>query len=205
MMAKNSDSGWSTFLAISAFILIVATWVFIQPAVIRSAWMEERAQVYAIAGNGESAVYGRITDDLQKSLAGVFQGYIREAQAMGQGPLGNSAFSRWTQDRIMATWLWLGLIAYRLQGLMGWLLPGIPIMLATYLDGHYVREIRKYSFVAQSPIRHKLGVRVMWIVLAGLAGWVIVPVPMPSLLAPTLIVLISCSLWLWVSNLQKRL
>jgi len=205
MMAKNSDSGWSTFLAISAFILIVATWVFIQPAVIRSAWMEERAQVYAIAGNSESAVYGRITDDLQNSLAGVFQGYIREAQAMGQGPLGNSAFSRWTQDRIMATWLWLGLIAYRLQVLMGWLLPGIPIMLATYLDGHYVREIRKYSFVAQSPIRHKLGVRVMWIVLAGLAGWVIVPVPMPSLLAPTLIVLISCSLWLWVSNLQKRL
>ena len=204
-MAKNSDSGWSTFLAISLFILIVATWVFIQPAVIRSAWMEERAQVYAIAGNGESAVYGRITDDLQTSLAGVFQGYIREAQAMGQGPLGNSAFSRWTQDRVMATWLWLGLIAYRLQVLIGWLLPGIPIMLATYLDGHYVREIRKYSFVAQSPIRHKIGVRVMWLVLAGLAGWVIVPVPMPSLLAPTLIVLVSCSLWLWVSNLQKRL
>ena len=167
--------------------------------------MEERAQVYAIAGNGESAVYGRITDDLQKSLAGVFQGYIRDAEAIGQGPLGNSAFSRWTQDRIMATWLWLGLIAYRLQVLMGWLLPGMPIILATYLDGHYVREIRKYSFVAQSPIRHKLGVRVMWIVLAGLAGWVIVPVPMPSLLAPTLIVLVSCSLWLWVSNLQKRL
>ena len=205
MMAKNSDSGWSTFLAITLFILIVATWVFIQPAVILSAWMEERAQVYAIAGNGESAVYGRITDDLQTSLAGVFQGYIREAQAMGQGPLGNAEFSRWTQDRIIATWLWLGLIAYRLQVLMGWLLPGIPIMLATYLDGHYVREIRKYSFVAQSPIRHKLGVRVMWIVLAGLAGWVIVPVPMPSLLAPTLIVLVSCSLWLWVSNLQKRL
>jgi hypothetical protein len=204
-MANKSDSGWSTFLAITLFILIVAVWVFIPPTVIRSAWLEERAQVYAIAGISESAVYVRITDDLQKSLAGAFQGYIREAQAMGQGPLGNSAFSRWTQDRVMATWLWLGLIAYRLQVLMGWLLPGIPIMLATYLDGHYVREIRKYSFVAQSPIRHKLGVRVMWIVLAGIAGWVIVPMPMPSLLAPTLIVLISCSLWLWVSNLQKRL
>ena len=204
-MANKSDSDWSTFLAVTLFILIVAVWVFIPPAVIRSAWLEERAQVYAIVGNSESAVYGRITDDLQTSLAGAFQGYIREAQAMGEGPLGNSSFSRWTQDRIMATWLWLGLIAYRLQVLMGWLLPGMPIILATYLDGHYVREIRKYSFVAQSPIRHKLGVRVMWGVLAGFAGWIIVPVPMPSLLAPTLIVLISCSLWLWVSNLQKRL
>lgn len=205
MMAKNPDSGWSTFLAISLFILIVAVWVFIPPAVVRSAWMNERAEVYAIAGSGESAVYGRIFDDLQASLAGDFRGYIRDAEAMGQGPLGNLAFSRWAQDRIMATWLWIGLIAYRLQVLMGWLLPGIPVMLAAYLDGHFVREIRKYSFVAQSPIRHKLGVRVMWIVLAGLAGWVLVPVPMPSLLAPTLIVLISCSLWLWVSNLQKRL
>lgn len=204
-MARKTDSGWGNFLAVTLFILIVAEWLFIQPSEIRSAWMKERAQVYAIAGNSESAVYSRITEDLQTSLAGVFQGYIRDAQAMGEGPIGNSMFSRWTQDRIMATWLWLGLIAYRLQVLMGWLLPGMPIMLATYLDGHYVREIRKYSFVAQSPIRHKLGVRVMWGVLAGLAGWVIVPVPMPSLVAPVLIVLISCSLWLWVSNLQKRL
>jgi hypothetical protein len=45
----------------------------------------------------------------------------------------------------------------------------------------------------------------MWIVLAGLAGWIIVPVPMSSLLAPAMIVQISCSLWLWVSNLQKKL
>ena len=204
-MAKTADTGWSIFFAITVFILIVATWVFIPPEVIRSAWMVERAEMYAMTGNGESAVYGRIFDDLQTSLAGNFRGYIRDAEAMGQEPLGNSAFSRWAQDRIMATWLWIGLIAYRLQVLMGWLLPGIFIILATYLDGHYVREIRKYSFVAQSPIRHKLGVRVMWIVMTGLAGWLMIPVPMPSLLAPALIVLISCSLWLWVSNLQKRL
>ncbi len=204
-MAKTADTGWSAFFAITVFVLVVATWVFIPPEVIRSAWMVERAEMYAMTEKGESAVYGRIFDDLQTSLAGNFRGYIRDAEAMGQGPLGNSAFSRWAQDRIMATWLWIGLIAYRLQVLMGWLLPGIFIILATYLDGHYVREIRKYSFVAQSPIRHKLGVRVMWIVMTGLAGWLMVPVPMPSLLAPTLIVLISCSLWLWVSNLQKRL
>jgi hypothetical protein len=204
-MAKTAETGWSIFFAISVFILVVATWVFIQPEVIRSAWMVERAEMYAMTGKGESAVYGRIFDDLQTSLAGSFRGYISDAEAMGQGPLGNSAFSRWAQDRIMATWLWIGLIAYRLQVLMGWLLPGIFIILATYLDGHYVREIRKYSFVAQSPIRHKLGIRVMWIVMTGLAGWLMIPVPMPSLLAPALIVLISCSLWLWVSNLQKRL
>lgn len=87
---------------------------------------------------------------------------------------------------------------------MGWLLPGIPLAIAAYLDGQYVREIRKFSFVAQSPIRHKLGIRVMWLVLIGLMGWLLVPVPL-ALVAPTLTVAISYSLWLWVSNLQKRL
>jgi DNA-binding protein HU-beta len=33
-------------------------------------------------------------------------------------------------------------------------------------------------------IRHKRGVRVPWILLAGLAGWIVVSVLMPSLLAP---------------------
>jgi hypothetical protein len=68
-----------------------------------------------------------------------------------------------------------------------------------------VREIRKYSFVAQSPIRHMLGVRVMWIVIIGLIGWLFLPVTLPALIAPSLTVALAYSLWLWVSNLQKRL
>lgn len=205
MMAKTADSGWSAFFAITVFIAMVATWAVIPPTVIRNAWAAERTEVFAIAGKDETRMYGRTMGDMQKSLASDFRGFITDAEAMGQGEFGNASFSRWTQDRIIATWLWIGLIAYRLQILMGWLLPGIPFALAAYMDGQLVREIRKYSFVAQSPIRHKLGVRVMWTVLMGLAGWIIVPVPMPSLLAPTLIVSISYSLWLWVSNLQKRL
>ena len=205
MMAKTTDSGWSAFFAITVFIAMVATWAVIPPKVIRNAWAAERAEVFAIAGKDEAGMYGRTMADMQKSLALDFRGFISDAEAMGQGEFGNASFSRWSQDRIIATWLWIGLIAYRLQILMGWLLPGIPFALAAYMDGQLVREIRKYSFVAQSPIRHKLGIRVMWAVLVGLAGWVIVPVPMPSLLAPMLIVSISYSLWLWVSNLQKRL
>lgn len=78
-------------------------------------------------------------------------------------------------------------------------------MIVAYLDGHYMREIRKYSFVAQSPIRHKLGIRVIWVVIIGLAGWLLMPIPLPALIAPTLTVCLAYALWLWVSNLQKRL
>jgi hypothetical protein len=205
MRAARTDNAWSTFIAVALFLVMAATWAFIPPAVIRNAWIAERAEVYAIAGNGESAVYGRTLDDMENSLASDFRGFFIDAQSTGQGPFGSADFSAWVRDRIVASWLWIGLVAYRLQVLMGWLVPGIPLVMAAYSDGQLVREIRKYSFVAQSPIRHSLGVRVLWTVLVGLAVWMIVPLPMPSLLPPLLIVSISYALWLWVSNLQKRL
>lgn len=205
MRAARRESAWSTFVAVTLFVGMAATWALIPPAVIRTAWMAERAGVHALAGKGESVVYGRTVDDLQQSLAGDFRGFISDTRSIGQGPWDPAGFSHWAERRIVATWLWVGLIAYRLQVLMGWLLPGIPLAMAAYTDGQLVREIRKYSFVAQSPVRHSLGVRVLWIVLVGIAVWLIVPVPMPALLPPLLIVSISYALWLWVSNLQKRL
>ncbi len=204
-MAKRADSGFGTALAIGVFVIVLATWLFIPPSVIRGAWMAERGEVYALAGEGEHRVFGQVITSLQQTMSRDFQNFLLDADAMGQGQLGNVGFSQWTRSRIEATWLWLGLVIYRLHVLMGWLLPGIPLAIVAYLDGHYVREIRKFSFVAQSPIRHKLGIRVMWVVLIGLAAWLLVPVPLPAIIAPTLTVAISYSLWLWVSNLQKRL
>lgn len=204
-MARRDDSALSTALAIGIFIAVVATWLFIPPSIIRSAWQTERAEVYALAGPGEHLLFRQAMNGLQQSMAKDFQGFLLEADAMGEGALSNSSFSQWTRSRIEATWLWMGLVVYRLHVLMGWLLPGIPLAIVAYLDGQYVREIRKFSFVAQSPIRHKLGIRVMWVVLIGLMGWLLVPVPLPAMIAPVLTVAISYSLWLWVSNLQKRL
>jgi len=204
-MAQRKDTVVSTVLAIGAFVAVVVTWLVIPPAVIRNSWMAERGEVYAIAGQGEHVVYGKAIEGLKESIAKDFQGYLIEAQAMGQGPLGNVSFSQWARSRIEATWLWIGLLVYRLYVLTGWIVPGIPLAIVAYLDGHYVREIRKFSFVAQSPVRHKLGIRVMWVVLLGTAGWLLIPVPLPALLAPALTVSLAYSLWLWVSNLQKRL
>jgi len=204
-MAKRADSGLGTALAIGVFVAVLATWLFIPPSVIRGAWLTERGEVFALAGEGEHRVFGQTMTSLQQTMSRDFQNFLRDADTMGQGPLGNVGFSQWTRSRIEATWLWLGLVIYRLHVLMGWLLPGIPLAIVAYLDGHYMREIRKFSFVAQSPIRHKLGIRVMWVVLIGLSAWLLVPVPLPAIVAPMLTVALAYSLWLWVSNLQKRL
>jgi hypothetical protein len=204
-MAQRKDTGVSTALVIGAFIAVVATWIFIPPAVIRNSWMTERGEVYAIAGQGEHVVYDQAIRVLNETMARDFKGYLSEAQAIEQGPFGNVSFSQWARSRIEATWLWIGLLAYRLYVLMGWFVLGIPFAIVAYLDGHYMREIRKFSFVAQSPIRHKLGIRVMWVVLVGLTCWLLVPIPLPAIIAPALTISLSYSLWLWVSNLQKRL
>lgn len=204
-MSRQNDSGLGMVVALGVFILVVATWVFIPPATIRAAWMHERAEVHALAGEGEQRMFAESMGQLQQSMSRDFRAFLQDADAMGDGPLGNQGFSQWTRSRIEATWLWLGLVRYRLNVLSGWLLPGIPLVIVAYLDGHYMREIRKYSFVAQSPIRHKLGIRVTWFVIIGLAGWLLVPIPVPALIAPFLTVSLSYSLWLWVSNLQKRL
>lgn len=204
-MAKRADSGFGTALAIGVFVVVLATWLFIHPSVIRGAWMAERGEVYALAGEGEHRVFGQTMTSLQQTMSRDFQNFLLDADAMGQGQLGNVGFSQWTRSRIEATWLWLGLVIYRLHVLMGWLLPGIPLAIVAYLDGYYVREIRKFSFVAQSPIRHKLGVRVVWVVIIGLTCWLFLPISLPGLIAPCLTVFLAYSVWLWVGNLQKRL
>ena len=186
--------------ALGVFILVAATWVFIPPATIRAAWMHERAEVHALAGEGEQRMFAESMGQLQQSMSRDFREFLQDADAMGDGPLGNQGFSQWTRSRIEATWLWLGLVTYRLNVLLGWLLPGIPLVIVAYLDGHYMREIRKYSFVAQSPIRHKLGIRVTWFVIIGLAGWLFVPIPVPALIAPFLTVSLAYSCLLYTSR-----
>lgn len=205
MSPARRESGWSPFITVTGFVVLMVTWACIPPAVIRSAWLAERAQMQAMVGQREEGVHGRAVEKLRKSLAPDFRRFLADARSMGQGPLGDAGFGHWLEERIMATWWWAGLIAYRLQGLMGWLLPGIPLAMAAYRDGQLVREIRKYAFVAQSPIRHSLGVRILWIALVCLVGWLVVPLPLPWLIPPLLIVAIAYALWLWMSHLQKRL
>ena len=204
-MAPRKESGWHVFLALSAFIAIVFTWLLIPPTVVRNAWMSERAEIFALVGQGEPLIFRSAMNSIFYSIASDFRGYVDDAGALSDGPFGHAGFSRWARERITATWLWIGLVAYRLHVLAGWLLPGIPLASVAYMDGHYIREIRKYSFVAQSPIRHKLGIRVTSLALAGLTVWLLIPVRLPVLIAPILTVSIAYSLWLWVSNLQKRL
>ena len=64
---------------------------------------------------------------------------------------------------------------------------------------------RKHSFVSQSPIRHKIGIHFFRLITVAMVVWLCLPVPAPIFVAPAVIGFMAFSLWLWASNLQKRL
>jgi hypothetical protein len=106
---------------------------------------------------------------------------------------------------VYVTLLWASLIVYRAYVLMMWALIGIPLILAASVDGLFIREIRKHSFVSQSPIRHKIGIHFFRLVSVVMVVWLCLPVPAPVFVAPSVICFMAFSLWLWAGNLQKRL
>jgi hypothetical protein len=48
-------------------------------------------------------------------------------------------------------------------------------------------------------------VHFMRIVGIAIVIWLMLPVPMPLIAAPTVLLFKALSIWLWMSNLQKRL
>lgn len=117
----------------------------------------------------------------------------------------NAAIGVWTLSRIQASLIWVSLVAYRVYLLIMWLLLGFPFFIATTIDAHYNREISKDSFVAQSPIRHKVGVKFFYMAIYMGIFWLFVPFHVPTLLIPIFEILFAMSSWMWIVNLQKRL
>ncbi len=81
----------------------------------------EKAQAFYRDLKGRLPKYGRTPDDLQSSWAADFQRVVGDTQSIGQGHWDPAGLRRWAGERILATWLWVGLVSYRMQVLMGWL------------------------------------------------------------------------------------
>jgi conjugal transfer pilus assembly protein TraD len=90
MNGARRDTAASTFVAVALVLGIAVVWALIPPAAIRSAWVAERAGVYAVAGAGEGALFGRTLDDLEGSWRATF-GIARRRSLDPPGALG----SRW--------------------------------------------------------------------------------------------------------------
>lgn len=118
---------------------------------------------------------------------------------------GNDKIDGWLLQRVYAGLVWVHVVLYRGGVLLMWLGFGIPVVLATVMDGYLRREISKTNFSSQSPVLHKSGIDVFKVSCALLVAWMFIPWHITMLMAPIGIFAIGAAAWLWISNAPKRM
>lgn len=193
----RKESEWGSFVAILMMVGVLACWALIPTKVLESSWRIEQEKMAAWAGEGTHRW-------IEAQAGGVLNQVAKEGEKAASG-LGISQIDSWMTGRVYVTLLWASLVVYRAYALMMWALIGIPLILAAVADGLFIREIRKHSFVSQSPIRHMIGIHFFRLVAMAMVVWLCLPIPAPIFVAPAVIGFMAFSLWLWAGNLQKRL
>ena len=200
-MAKGQKErgSWTSFWTVIVFVTAIGIWMTISPKYLLATISAERSFVTQLSGDqADMWVFSKtlsVSADQIKDVSTAIKGTTTTPDAM----------KGWLQDRIMATWLWGALIVYRVNLLLLFWFILMPLTMAIAADGYSTRMIRTHRFSAQSPIRHRFGVLVGMTVMFGVAFWIVVPVAVPSIVAPAAIALVGMAIWLWVSNLQKRI
>lgn len=188
---------WGAFIAIVLMVAVLVGWALIPVRAMETSWRTEQETMAIWAGDG--------TRRWIESQAGEMLNQVAKEGAKAVNDMGSSQIDDWLAGRVYVTLLWASLVVYRAYVLMMWALIGIPLILAASVDGLYIREIRKHSFVSQSPIRHKIGIHFFRLVSIVMLVWLCLPIPAPVFVAPSVICFMAFSLWLWAGNLQKRL
>lgn len=200
-MAKDQkEQGSFTGLwMVLVLIVVLGTWMFLTPEHLLKSLEGERAFVTQMSGQqADQWIFGKMIS----VSAGQIQGMSDAIRDTKDAP---GALKEWVQNRIAVTWLWGSLIVYRANLLMLFWFILMPFTIAVAIDGYSTRMIRTFRFSSQSPIRHRIGVLISTGVLFGVAIWLVLPIPLPSVVAPLAIASIGWATWMWVSNLQKRI
>lgn len=192
----QKSEGWGLFIVITLLMALLAIWAFTPVKIFESTWQSEQREIIE---NGGAATNEWILSQSMAKMANFDKSASDSIEGMDAGAL------VWLMERVEASVIWANLIAYRIYIFVMWVLLGMPLVAATVVDGFYTREIHKDSFISQSPIKHKMGVKIFHLVNFALIAWLIIPLPMPFILLPGITIVMAMSLWFWVSNLQKRL
>lgn len=118
---------------------------------------------------------------------------------------GNNKIDGWLIQRVYASLVWAHVVLYRGGVLLMWLAFGIPVVLATFIDGYLRRQISKTNFSSQSPVLHKSGMDIFKASSALLVSWMLIPWHITMLAAPFGIFTIGAAAWLWISHAPKRI
>lgn len=200
-MAKDQkeQGSFTALWMVLALLVAIGTWMFITPEHLLKSLAGERAFVTELSGQqADQWIFSKMISVSVSQIQGMSDA-IKDTQDTP------GAFTEWIQNRIVVTWLWGSLVVYRVNLLMLFWFILMPFTIAVAIDGYSTRMIRTFQFSSQSPIRHRIGVLISTVVMFGVAIWLVLPIPLPSVVAPLAIVSIGWATWMWVSNLQKRI
>ena len=201
-MADKKDKGSSgSGAVITMFVILgaIAVWSLISPEFLMNSLQAERAFAVQMGGiDSDRWIYTQSisagTDLLKDSTSA-----IKDTQALP------SMVKNWSQERIIVSWLWYSLIIYRAYTLLLYFFILLPYVIPITMDGCGVREIRMHRISSQSPMKHRFGVILSNTTLICAAIWIVLPFPIPSVVAPLAIMAVGMAGWIWLVNLQKRI
>jgi hypothetical protein len=165
--------------------------------IIESTWKSEQEQIIDYGGTETNEWLLSQSMPFVKDLATKLRSSAENSSA--------SQVDAWLMERIDVSLIWINLFGYRLFVAVMWLLLCMPLLTSAIIDGFYTREINKDSFISQSPIKHKMGVKLTHYLLIAVVIWLIIPLPIPSWIIPCVMSVKAITSWFWISNLQKRL
>lgn len=199
-MANKKDSGGSgTVIAFFGILIVMAAWALITPEFLMNSLKQERE--FSMQMGGVDADHWIYIQSLSSSMNFIQEStaFIKDTESLP------SAWKSFTQERVIVTWLWYSLITYRANMLLLHFFILFPFVIAITMDGWGVREISTHRFSSQSPMKHRFGVVISHITLICVSIWIVLPMPIPSSVAPLSIIAVGFSSWVWLSNLQKRI
>lgn len=195
---SNGDGGlfWYGLAALVMVVMIVVTPLDILN---RSLSHDRSSMSYLVGDDDEQEIYD-LAESISMATGGGFGDLSIEGSALGRGKLG--AF---VKDRLEAFRVWVTIVLYRGYVTLMWLIVTLPLLIAIFVDAYAIREIRKETFVAQSPMFHRRAVQfaTLGLIVVPLASFV--PIHVPPLITPIMLVLWGWAFWFWIIHMQKRI
>lgn len=195
---KSNGSVWAN-VALFAVLAAAAVWATITPEYLMNTIQSEREFSMSMGGaDADQWIY-------TQAIAGN-TGILKDTTSIFKGTeMLPTPIKRWARERAIVTWLWTSLITYRIYALQLYFFILFPFLIAIAMDGWGAREISTHRFSFQSPIRHRLGVIVLFSGIAAAVIWLVLPVPIPAVFAPLTIITVGVANRIWLANLQKRI
>lgn len=217
MAAKETNllkGKWFAAIVMLMTILSIAS-LFV-PTMIESNINKELAYISKIVGEQEAIeIYARASGTTDKILyeSGAVEwlrnlllpkDYLHGMEpANGKKTIADDLWES-IDNAIHATAMNLDLFLLRLQMFKAWMAGLIVLLVASFLSGYWMREIKKHGFEYSSPMRHGVARRLIYTIPFILMLYVVAPFAIPPVFIPMILMVFCFAVMMLVANTIKR-